>query len=236
MKILRSAALGLAIIFTHAAQAGVVQVFSRASIGTTTFDFDSFGAAGTVLSTPVTEPGGPGSVTVASSVGVLYIDQQATSTGSGTGTGSVWYGNFAGGDHLLAQTADDRSDTFIVAFSGAPVFGVGTQIQPSSTFYGNFTGNMLLFSATNVELGEVSINGDSTNAADNSAPFIGATSTTPIAYVEFNVATGFPGFPTEGDLAINDLTLNVPEPATALTLASALLGIGLVRRRRSHAC
>jgi len=206
------------------AHASVIQVFSRASLPTT-FDWSSFGPAGTVISTPDSRPGGPGTVTVASSVGAMLIHQE----------GMDWHGNFAVGDSLLALADFDRSDSFIVSFSGAPVFGIGAQIQPASGFFGSFTGIMDLFSASNVLLGEVTISGTSTNAEDNSAPFLGATSTTPIDRVDFRVAVGFPGFPTEGDLAINQLSLlaAVPEPTTALVLGTAILGLAATWRRRS---
>jgi len=225
MRALRCGALGLGLVIAlgASAQANVVQVFSRAAVGNTTFSFGSFGPAGTVLSTPVFEPGGPGTVGVSSSSGTLYIKQQGTD----------WNGNFAPGDFLLAQQDDDRSDTFIVSFAGKPVLGVGTQIQPASGFYGTFTGNMELFGAGAVLLGTVSVTGDSTSAGDNSAPFIGAISNVPIAFIEFDVATGFPNFPVEGDLAINDLTLRVvPEPATLAILGPTLLGLAALRRRR----
>jgi len=225
MRVLRYGALGLglAIALAASAQAAVVQVFSRADVGNTTFSFGSFGPAGTFLSTPAFAAGGPGTVGVSASNGSLYIKQQGTD----------WNGNFAPGDFLLAQADDDRSDTFIVSFAGKSVLGVGTQIQPASGFYGTFTGNMELFSAGNALLGTVSVTGDSTSAGDNSAPFIGAISDVPIAFVAFDVAVGFPGFPTEGDLAINDLTLRVvPEPASIAILGATLLGLGVLRRRR----
>jgi len=217
-------AAGMVVGAFVSAHASVIQVFNRSSLPTT-FDWNSFGPAGTVISTPESRPGGPGTVTVASSVGTMLIHQE----------GVDWHGNFAVGDSLLALADGDRSDSFIVSFSGAPVFGLGTQIQPASGFFGSFTGIMELFSASNTLLGEVTIAGNSTNAEDNSAPFLGAMSTTPIDHADFLVAVGFPGFPTEGDLAINQLSLlaAVPEPATALVLGTAILGLAATRRQRS---
>jgi hypothetical protein len=227
------AALGLCIIagYGASAHASVVQVTSRSDLSGPTFDFGSFGAPGTFISTPESEPGGPGAVTVASSSGSLYVKQEGTD----------WNGNFAVGNNLLAQADDDRSDSFVISFAGAPVYGVGTQIQPASQYYGPFTAEMELFGTGGADLGTVTADGTSTTAQDNSAPFIGATSTMPIAYVEFLVSTGYPGFPTEGDLAINELSfsdtppVSVPEPGTEFLLGSALLGIAAAKRFRPRA-
>jgi hypothetical protein len=214
------------------ANATVSQVSSRAGLSGTTFDWSTFGGAGTAISTPASEPGAAGTVGVASSVGEMLIRQEGTD----------FTGNFAPGATLLSLADFDRSDTFIVSFtdSGASaVLGVGAQIEPVSGFTGAFIAYLDLYSASNALLGEVSINGTATTAGDNSAPFLGAISDSgPIAYVEFSVYTAYPGFAQEGDLAINDLSLlvaNVPEPAATLLIASGLLGMAGWRRRRTAA-
>ena len=99
---------------------------------------------------------------------------------------------------------------------------------------------MDLFSSTNVLLGSVSVNGNATTAEDNSAVFLGATSTTPIDHALFWVSTGFPGFSKEGDLAINQLSMLIeiptpaPEPATAFLLGAGAIGLTVLRRQRRH--
>ena len=100
------------------AHASVIQVFSRASL-LTSFDWSTFGPAGTAISTPDSRAGGPGTVTVASSVGAMLIHQE----------GVDWHGNFAVGDSLLALADFDRSDSFIVSFSGQPVGSPGTELE-----------------------------------------------------------------------------------------------------------
>jgi len=200
-----------------------MQLYDRSALTSQTIDWSSFGSAGTTLSTPVSMGFGAETVAIGSSAGIAELRQQGTD----------FAGNFAPGDALLSLPDGYKSDVFDLKFSGAPVYGLGAQIEPVGGYTGAFTGLMKLYSATNLLLGEISVAGDATNAGDDSAVFLGASSTIPIAYVAFFVDEGNPYFPVEGDLAINALSLeeSVPEPASALLLAPALLAFAGFRRR-----
>jgi hypothetical protein len=205
------------------AHAGPVQLYNRSTLTSQTIDWMNYGGPGTDLSTPVSMNFGAETVAIGSSAGIAELREQ----------GVDFDGNFAKGDGLLSLPDGYKSDVFDLKFSGAPVYGLGAQIEPVSGYTGAFTGLMKLYSASNVLLGEISVAGDATKTGNGSAVFLGASSTIPIAYVAFFVDEGNPSFPVEGDLAINELSLNetVPEPASALVLAPVLLAFAGLRRR-----
>ena len=199
-----------------AAFADPVQVTSRMALDSQTIAWSAYGSAGTALSTPDAENFGGVTAQIGSSAGIAEVRQEGTD----------FTGNFHAGDTLLGLPDGFKSDVFGIRFSGAPVYGVGTQIEAASGFTGAFTGYMDLYSATSALLGEISVTGDATGAEDGSAAFIGAISSVPIAYVRFLVGEGNPFFPREGDLAINQLSLldsPIPEPAALLLFGPALL-------------
>jgi hypothetical protein len=210
-------------LLAGAAHAGPVQLYDRSTLTSQTIDWSSFGTPGTSLSTPVSMSFGAETVGINSSSGTAELRQQGTD----------FTGNFAAGDGLLSLPDGDKSDVFDLTFSGAAVYGLGAQIEPVSGYTGAFTGMMKLYGTNNALLGEISVAGDATRAGDDSAVFLGASSSVPIAYVAFFVEEGSPYFPVEGDLAINELSLSetVPEPASVLLLAPALLAFAGLRRR-----
>jgi hypothetical protein len=208
-----------------AGRADPVQLYSRASLTSQTIDWSGYGSPGTFLSTPVSMGFGHETVAIGSSAGIAEVRRQGTD----------FSGNFSPGDSLLSLPDGYKSDVFDLHFGGAPVYGLGAQIEPVSGYAGAFTGLMKLYSAANVLLGEVSVAGDATSAGDGSAVFLGASSSIPIAYVAFFVDEGNPFFPVEGDLAINQLSLQeqVPEPASAWLLGPVALAFaGRFRRGR----
>jgi hypothetical protein len=225
---MRSLAAGLMLALAGAAvpcagHAGPIQLYNRSTLTSQTIAWSSYGAPGTMLSTPVSMDFGHEAVAINSSAGIAELRQQGTD----------FAGNFNPGDALLSLPDGYKSDVFDLSFSGAPVLGLGAQIEPVSGYTGAFVGLMKLYSAANVLLGEISVSGDATRAGDGSAVFLGASSTIPIAYVAFFVEEGNPNFPVEGDLAINALSLreDVPEPASALLLAPLLPCLAWLRRR-----
>lgn len=87
--------------------------------------------------------------------------------------GSGIKGKFPSGDKLLYL---EFSDSAITIDFATPIFGVGTQIQRA--FYGAFTGIIEAFDSSGKSLGKFSVRGNSDNAGDGSAPFIGVLSKT----------------------------------------------------------
>jgi hypothetical protein len=96
-----------------------------------------------------------------------------------------WNGNFAPGDALLwtRGTNGPISMTFATGISGG-----GLQIQSFS--YGAFTATIEAFDAGNVSLGSFNLAGNSSGNRNNSAIFIGVTSSTAnISRLVFGVPT-----------------------------------------------
>ena len=95
----------------------------------------------------------------------------------GNGT---WNGNFAEGDRVLYTTpGDDRAlNTITLDFGSTPVSAGGAQIQPNSRARPfNFTAQVDAFDAAGHHLASFTEKGSVTDAADNSAIFIGISST-----------------------------------------------------------
>jgi len=201
------------------AHAALIQVGSRAAVGANlTVNWGVFGPAGTALSCFCSAPVGPIDVHINGSSGTLNRFDEGTD----------YTGNFAIGDQLLSQPF--LSDVMTVGFS-APVRGFGTQIQPLD-FTGAFTAYVAVL--TNDSLNQTfMVTGNSTTAENNSAPFIGVTSTlADIIGMQFLVDIGNPSFPREGALAINRMDVKVPEPLTLSLFSVGLAGIGAMRRRK----
>ncbi|MEX2631210.1 MAG: hypothetical protein WD341_14835 [Tistlia sp.] len=215
-----------ALLAPDAARAAYVQYDSRAAFNavgpTIAVDWDVFGPDGTLILTPDQRIVSGLTIGVASSQGLLQrADEGASYTGS-----------FAPGDHLLTD-AGSQSDTFIVRF-GTPVSGFGAQIDAHYQI-GPFTGFVELFSVTDMPLFTANFSGTSSNAQDDSAPFVGVVSeVADISYARFFVDQPGPLQPA-GALAINrlDVLVAVPEPLGLALAASGLAGMAWLRRRRS---
>lgn len=229
-----SIATAMAISVPRGAQATLTQVGSAAALNANlTIDWSTFGAPGATLSCFCSAPVGPLTVGINGSSGTLNLARE----------GLDYTGNFAVGANLLIQPF--ISDEMTVGFNNTlilpqPVSAVGTQMQPLADvahgFLGTFTGTMHVLTDDGMDA-DFTVTGNSTQAEDNSAPFIGVVSTTnDIIGVQFFADVGNPNFPAVGNIAINQMEVRlVPEPSSALLAASAalsMLAAGVLRRRK----
>jgi hypothetical protein len=201
-------------------------VTSRAALGGNDFvNWNGFGASPTVIPNPSN---------IGSNTGIINI---TVSIPSGQfrrlDQGNGWNGNFASGDHLLYT--NDNPGPMVILFD-TPVNGAGAQIQAET--FGSFTATINVYDASNTLIGSFNLAGNSTNAGNNSAIFLGVKDNSPtIKRIEYTVNT------TVGDLAINQLDLidpQAPESVPTMTEWGIIIfivfaGLGAVyslRRRR----
>ena len=169
----------------------------------------------------------------ANSSGGLHITGSFAVSG-GTGQvlvqGTSFFGNFANGDFLISTTTNGNGP-LTLAFSQG-IIGAGAQIQED--FFGAFTAQLQAFNGSTL-LGSFSEAGNSNNAGDNSAIFIGLKdlSGANITSLVFSVPTC--SIPTCTDFDINRLSLDtrrvVFEPSSFFLLSSALAFLLVMRRR-----
>jgi hypothetical protein len=142
------------------------------------------------------------------------------------GAFASWEGNFADGDAVL-YTANGGPIDFIFS---SPVAGFGDQIQWAT--FGAFTARIEAFNSANVSLGAFTLNGNSTDANDDSAIFLGLRSeAVDISRVRLSLTSAQPG-----DFGINNPVITmtpVPEPMSLVLLGTGLVAI--VRRQITKA-
>jgi hypothetical protein len=187
-------------------------------------------------------PGGadtsiPSGSTLASSVFSLPLTVANTNGTAMTleEQGNGWSGNFAPGNGVL-WTSFGPNGPLIVDFP-VPIFGAGAQIQ--ADWYGQFTGIVTAYDSQGNVLATYSLAGNSTNAADNSAIFLGILdSNAQISRLAFDVSLGDAS--KDHDLGINQLDFlvcpgavtTVPIPGAAMLLGSGLLALVMLRKGR----
>jgi hypothetical protein len=147
-----------------------------------------------------------------------------------------WNGNFDPGANLLwdENNQNNPPDGVTVTFS-APVNSVGFQIQ--ADFFGSFTGQLEVFGSSGL-LGTLILDGSSNGNADDSALFMGLLDDSGANITSIDIQT-YNSFDIN-DFAIDDISItsdastSVPEPGSIVLLASVVLGVaGLLRRRLS---
>ena len=155
-------------------------VTSRATLaGTDWFNWATLGAPGTSIANPITAPSTAGqSITVSKTLsGSFLLDEQ---WGATTGNSYVIHGNFAPGDIVLDTNSPPhtgRQNTITLNFGGTPMAAGGAQIM--TNLYGSFTAEIDALDAKGKTLARFTEAGNATDAADNSAIFLGISSSSP---------------------------------------------------------
>jgi hypothetical protein len=158
-------------------------VTSRAALaGTDRVDWATLGAQGTSVASPftVSSAAGQGVTVSKTDSGNFLLDEE---WGPTTGNSFVIHGNFAPGDIVLDTNGAPhagRQNTITLNFGATPVAAGGAQIMTNQ--YGTFTAEIDALDVKGKTLARFTEDGNATNAADNSAIFLGISSTSPTIY------------------------------------------------------
>jgi PEP-CTERM motif-containing protein len=215
----------LVVLLVGAMTAHADNLVTSQPVGTDSVDWSQLGAYGTGIPNPF-------SFTTANSVsgtgtyanpGDSYMNfGQPGEVGSVMQQGVSWGGNFANGDYL---NWTENSGPLTLSF-GEGYTQIGTQID--ADYYGAFTAQICDVNGCFTE------DGNSASTGDNSAIYIGISSSAPVTWVTFSL-TSASGAPD--DFAINDVTLDggttaTPEPSSLLLFGTGLVGFAGALRRK----
>jgi hypothetical protein len=200
-------------------------VTSRSALaGTDSVNWGTLGPAGTIVSSPFTilSTGGRSvSVSQPAQFGGFAVFEQTPPTSAGS-----WNGNFAPGDMLLygGELGSKTSDPYTLDFGATAVASGGAQIE--ANYQGKFTAEVQALDANGHVLASFTEVGDSTHAADNSAIFIGISSSSANIYQIALRLTRAPSN-TIGDFAINqfDFRTSAAPAASAVRQLASVVGL-----------
>jgi hypothetical protein len=222
----------LALVCAPASRASSILV-TAAPTGTDSIDWSQFGPVGSLIDNSFDNPF-PFTTTNSVAGTGTWGNGSANAFGAGQveTEGNGWVGNFQFGATL---NYDEDSGPLTLIFAGGGYTQIGAQVQPNSL--GAFVAQICDIDGCFTE------GGTSTQAEDNSAIYIGVSSSTPINSVTFSMTSVSNGGDVN-DFAISNVTLNtpavtpspVPESPTLLYLLLAGLcfcGANFLRSRNS---
>jgi len=205
-------------------------ITSRAALaGTDSVNWATLGAPGTSVANPFTVSSTAGQrVTVSKTEAGNFL--LVEEWGPTTGNSYVIHGNFAPGDIVLdanGASHTGRQNTITLNFGATPVAAGGAQIM--TNLYGSFTAEIDALDVKGKALARFTEAGNATNAADNSAIFLGIRSTSPTIYQIAISVTKADNDQYKGIFGINKFDFRAgavtgaapaaPQPASALNLA-----------------
>jgi hypothetical protein len=164
------------------------------------------------------------SITVSKTIADDFATLEQTPPTTPAG-GYLFSGNFAPGDIVL-DTTDSGShlNPITLNFGATPVATGGAQI---ATVYGSFTAKVEAFDARGKSLASFTETGNSTKAADNSAIFIGISSTSANIYEISLSVTKAASSLGRGVVDINQFDFRTSPLAAAPAVGSSTLAPGL---------